>query len=277
MSKLIGFEKILALSPIPHLKWLRSYKFVPASPSSVGRALLCGLQFKHAYGIDVPKLEFVSGEAAQYGIWVHNEIENHILRGTAIDKDVYLECPSVKQRVAHYMRQIDKAQGYSPEIKLAANSTGIVEWEDRTIGAIADLTYDPSFQHKIIIDWKTNNNKNSKGEYRSPYTKPFQLEMLAIMSFIENPELQRVTAIFEFLRHGLTYTYEFERDKWTYIVTNGKGKQTEKDFLFPTYMEKYWSTQLHQQFWENRNPLCYEYCDVKECQFNGTKSWSKKK
>jgi len=269
-----SFQTILDLSPIPHLKYIRGYGFVPASPSSVSTALLCGNQYRHKYGIGVEKLPFVQGDAAKYGEWVHKEVEDYFLEDEPIDKDVFIECPSVMKRVRFYEGLIDKSVAYSPEIKLAANADGISAWHERSIGAIADLNIDVSPEHRWIIDWKTNHPTNAAGKYRSPSPKPFQLEMLALMSFIESEELQRVTGVFEFLKYEKYYTYEFYRDRWTYDVINPQGKVTEKDFLYPLYTQRYWSLQEQKRFSPRHNPLCLAYCDVESCE-NYQVKWSR--
>ena len=266
-----GIDVVFEMSPLPHIRWLREYGVHPASPSSVDKLVkTCPKQFDATYvGKHVNRIKFKDTIHTTEGKDIHTNAEEFILHEKPIDQKWLVELPRFQQTLDEYCRDIDKAQAFSPEIKLSANSAGMSIWEDATVRCIADLNLDMTDTHRIITDWKSNGAVRPDGGYRSPTPKPFQIEMIGLLSFLENPNLQTVEARFEFLRHGLRYSYLFDRSKWTYIMINGKGKETEKDFTFPHMMNQYWDLQMSGQFRARQGFLCEKWCDVTDCDFQG--------
>jgi len=261
-------DNVIALAPIPSRKWLNHYKVHPASPSSVGTAGTCARMFDGKYmGIHVEKVKSSYNKGADEGGQVHISLEDYLIKGTPIPEK-WLEILPNLQAKADWVKD---HKGFTPdsvELRMSHDSSGVCDWNKRTMGAIADVVIDESPEHRIILDWKTNKATDAKGKYRSPYPKPLQLEMMAIMSFIENPKLEKVTGIFEFLRHDKRYTYEYCRDKVYVTVTNGRGTVTEKPYLYPVELMRYWNMQMTGKYYPRKNPLCKEWCDVK-CEHNG--------
>ena len=264
-------DRILKLSPIPSIKWLRHYGYHPASPSSVEKLVnTCPRQFDATYvGKHVKRIEFKDTVHTVEGKEVHRIAEEFMLNGTPIPQKWLDELPNFQETMDSYVRELDGAQAFSPEIKLSANSDGMALWDDSTVRCIADINIDVSTTHRVVSDYKTNSPYNAKGKYRSPYVKLFQIELIALLSFIENPQLQTLEARFEFLRYGLRYSYFFDRNKWTYVARNGKGKESVKDFLYPDMMNRYWAEQVSGAFRPRKGYLCESWCDVKDCEHHG--------
>lgn len=261
-------SEIVKLSPMVSKSWLSEYDIHPASPSSVGTARTCRRMWDGRYkGITVPKVETDYGEAAEYGVDCHKNIEDFLLGKVAKLEQVYLdELPNLQRKV-DWVRNHDKFNPELVEVRLAHNADGECAWEDSTIRAIADWAIELSPTHIHVGDWKTNKAVNAKGKYRSPYPKPLQLEIIAILLFLQNPEIERVTGEFLFLRHDKEYTYEFYRDRDVYSVTNALGRTTWREYEYPIALEYYWSMQFERKYWASRNPLCKEWCDI-DCEYN---------
>ena len=176
----MNIKTINSYSPVPNLYWLQENNIHPASPSSVGTHETCRRKWDSAYkGISVDKVEPSYGEAAEYGVDCHLNVELY-LRGQAkrIQKRFIDDLPNLMTKV-NWVKDHPEFDRELVEVRLSMNSDGKSTWNERTIGAIADVKMRLSASHTLFIDWKTNNNKNAKGKPRSPYPKPLQLEMLA--------------------------------------------------------------------------------------------------
>ena len=89
------------------------------------------------------------------------------------------------------------------------------------------------------------------------------------------PKLKKVICKYEYLKYAFHYTMVFERDKWTYMKINHKGRVVEKDFTYPAIAENYWRMQELGTYKPRKTFLCKDWCEA-ECEYKGTNPFALK-
>ena len=126
-----------------------------------------------------------SGEAAQWGTYVHKCIEDAISFGAAMPENTKIYTPQVWAAIGGDLKFV------SAEAKLAINNRFLpVPWTDRWGGSISDILKVVGTE-AWVVDWKLGKVKPSD-----------QLKVNALMVFYNYPDVETVHTSFEWLAHG---------------------------------------------------------------------------
>lgn len=186
-----------------------------------------------------------SGEAAQWGSYVHKCIEDAINDGAPMPDNVKTYGPQV-------WATIDGLAGARAEVKLAINTQlEPVPWDERWCGSISDVLkiYEDT---AWVIDWKLG--KTPK------FTN--QLKLNALMVFYNYPDVNTVHTRFAWLAHGSSMKESYTRDQIPELWN-----------VFMSELKQYVQA-FKTDVWQKRpSGLCKNYCPVTSCencgQFSG--------
>lgn len=259
-----NLQTIIDAVQLPDPMWMKNNGIVPASASSLMTMETCPMKFNGTYGITIPKIVQAETEATIYGNQVHKAIEDYLKEGAPLPRRFLDELPNLQKKVDW----VKQHRGFNPDTvegSLAINRDGSTLWRGRALGVKSDVLLDPSPTLKIYIDWKTNNTVNWKGGKKPPNPKPIQLEITAIIMFMQNPVMKSLIGILEFLRHDERFTYVFNRAWDYYEVITPQGLRYKKDFEYPMAISNYWALQQSKQFKPKPCGLCNGWCEVTSC------------
>lgn len=177
-----------------------------------------------------------------YGTEVHKALEDYVRSNTELAKNYQRFKPMVDELLA--------IQGTKyPEFEMALDINKqqcAFDSPDRWVRGIVDLLIVDG-EYAFIVDYKTGSNK---------YPDPKQLRLMALMTFIHFPEVQKIKAGLLFVMHNSFMPEEYLRrdmDKsWEHFNTPLKR-------LDYSYESNTWIP--------NPTPLC-KFCPVSSCDFH---------
>ncbi len=213
-------------------------KPLPWSYSSLSGFATCPNKF---YELKVLKnFKDESGEAAQWGSYVHKCIEDAVNGVAPMPENTKV----YEQQVWAAIGDLD---GVTAETKLAINSKfEPVPWEERWCGSISDIlriTGDTA----LVVDWKLGKRKPTA-----------QLVLNALMVFYNYPEVNTVHTSFEWLQFKVADKDTHTRDQipalWAKFVPD-----------LTQYVQAF-----KRDVWQKRSSgLCRNYCVVTTCEHCG--------
>jgi PD-(D/E)XK nuclease superfamily len=119
----------------------------------------------------------------------------------------------------------------------------------RTVCDVIKVDLEPNYEIALVIDWKTG---------RSANVDDMQLTLMALMAFVQFPELKRVVAKFVWLKEDDETIQTIDRveapDHWAELLPR---------------VEKMQQGVEAQEFPAIPNRLCRKWCPVKTCEYNG--------
>jgi len=259
-----GIHEIIESVPLPSTEWMRENKIIPASTTSLSTMDTCPMKFNGSYGVTIEKVPYVQNKAAIYGDLAHESIENYLKYDIPISQRFLNDMPNLMRKVDY----VKNHHAFNPamiEKDLAINANGDHTWRTRALGVKSDVIIDVSPSTKIYIDWKTDGTHNWRGIAKQPSPKSIQVELTAIIMFMQFPEMTSLICTLEFLMHDKKYVYVFKRDKSTYTTISPAGFASEGDFKYPIKIAKYWALQKARNFPQQPSGLCNGWCEVSTC------------
>ena len=186
--------------------------------------------------------EVIPSEKMIYGTEVHKALEDYVRDGIALAKN-YERFKSVVDELIAIPG--DKYCEYEMALTRDKKTCDFKD-PDRWVRGIADLLIVDD-DYAFIVDYKTGSNK---------YPDSKQLKLMALMTFIHFPKVQKIKAGLLFVMHNSFITEQYVR--WD--------------------MDKYWKDfeqslarldmSYDNNIWQaNPTPLC-RYCPVKSCEYN---------
>ena len=188
------------------------------------------------------RYEKSTSEQMLYGTEVHKALEDYVRDNVPLAKNY--------QRFKGIVDVLITIEGAKyPEHKVAiTKDKQPCDFDDpnRWVRGIMDLLIIDG-DHAFIVDYKTGSNR---------YPDPKQLRLMALMTFIHFPEVQKIKGGLLFVMHNSFISEEYTRDE----VNTSWGHFTPSlARLSHSYESDTWVP--------NPTPLC-KYCPVKDCDFH---------
>lgn len=193
-----------------------------------------------------------SGEAAQWGTYVHKCIEDAVTIGIALPENTLTYAPQVWAAIGGDLKFA------VAEKKLSINNKfEPVEWADRWGGSISDILKVMG-PEALVVDWKLGKVKPSD-----------QLKVNAVMVFHNYLEVDVVHTSFEWLAHG---GGRCTCCKGLPVSTKSVYWRHQLPELWASIMPKLrqYAQCFKNDVWQMRpSGLCRNYCVVSTCQHCG--------
>lgn len=180
-------------------------------------------------------------EQMMYGTEVHKALEDYIRDGTPLAKNY--------ERFKPMMDVLKATPGtHYPEYKMALTTDKVpcdFDSPDYWVRGIVDLLVVNDNQ-AYIVDYKTGSNK---------YPDPKQLKLMALMTYVHFPEVQRIKAALLYVLKQSIVPEEYSRND---IDAYWQAFSTDLERLQIAYENNMWPP--------NPTGLC-GWCPVKNCKF----------
>lgn len=210
------------------------------SPSSINAFDTCPYKYKASYV--TKEAVWKETEANMYGNRFHKAAEDAI----TFNMDLTGEF----EKFQPVIEQVRDLPGRAmAEQSLAVNKDWEpTTWSKRHLGCKIDVM-NLTTPHKVhIIDWKTG----------KPYPDYTQLDINALLVFLQYPEVEHVQAAYYYLKHDKLDQRSYERDGLDHLA----GEIQHKVFRIEKAHEL-------DAFMPSPNGLCKQYCDAYSCEHNG--------
>lgn len=259
-------DNVLSSIPLKPESYFDSKKKVRATASSISVMVnSCPRQFDARYGVVMAKVPYVQNPAALAGDAMHKACERYLKFGAEIPPKIAAIYPNLKKKLDVY-KSMPSFKAHLVEGTIGVSTDGAAAWWSHAMGCKSDLLMDLPNNHKLYVDWKSNDTKNYKGVYKPPKLDTIQVEVTACTAFMADPTLQRMTVVIEFLKHDARIIAHMDRSKDTYTVVNHKGEVFTHDYELPGQLAEYWFRQDTKTFPPQPGGLCAGWCGVTQCE-----------